>query len=146
LYEYEIMATIIRCSCGKKLRIQEIYFGHRVRCPACGAIHIEPCRSAEPVPLAMPVVVPAATVPLASPVAAPSVKAKAEPADVQWDTPLDEPLPRGTKRVPATDEEDDFVKVDEIEEIEEIPVAHADKEDEDEPRPRAKKRRPHDED
>jgi hypothetical protein len=85
------MSTIIRCTCGKKVRIQERYFGHRVRCPACGAIHVEPVREAA-APLATPI--PAAeALPLAEPVpmAAPlaiynePAAPAAEPAPVEWE-------------------------------------------------------------
>jgi hypothetical protein len=70
------MATIIRCSCGKKIRIQEKYFGHRVRCPACGAIHVERPPGAEAVPIALPVEAP----PLARPVDPAEVPLFEEPA------------------------------------------------------------------
>jgi hypothetical protein len=79
------MSTIIRCSCGKKVRIQDKYLGHRVRCPACGAVHV-----AEPAD--------------AAPVAAAAAPSAAEEIDIN--EILDEPAPRGA----AAQEWDDQVE------------------------------------
>ncbi len=34
------MAIIVRCSCGKKIRVEDKLLGKRVRCPGCGVIQV----------------------------------------------------------------------------------------------------------